>query len=233
MDMWLGQTALDLAPCHYGYSQLRFRGPAVELDEPYVAFLGGTETVAPMVQRPYCELVAEGLGLNCVNLGIKNAGPDVFLNEPELLRVANGAELVVLEVLGSANLSNRFYDVHPRRNDRFTRPHEALLELSKRLDLTDVHFTGHLHGEIERVDPKAHSAVVASCQKVWVERMHQLIASIERPVHLLRFAQRSANPCKAAFVEPTMVASLASAATGIVRVEPSEEALSEGTKRLM
>ena len=54
-----------------------------------------------------------------VNLGCLNAGPDVYLNDPEILRIASKADVTVLQVVGAANLTNRFYTVHPRRNDRF------------------------------------------------------------------------------------------------------------------
>ncbi|MEM1237780.1 MAG: DUF6473 family protein [Pseudomonadota bacterium] len=232
MDMWQGQTALDLAPCRYGYSQLLFRGPPADLDEPYIAFIGGTETVAPLVPHPFCEIVADELGLECVNLGIKNAGVDVFLQDPEILRIANGAEMVVIEVIGAANQSNNFYNVHPRRNDRFTRPRRLLRMGSKRLDLTEVHFTGHLHAEIQKAAPSLHNEVVADCQSNWNQKMHQLIAAIERPVHLLRFAQSTASPSRAPFVDPDMVAGLATVATTLTRVEPSKEALEEGTRGL-
>jgi hypothetical protein len=57
--------------------------------------------------------------VEAANLGLVNAGIDVFINEPMIQDFCAGAVVTVIQVLGAANMSNRFYAVHPRRNDRF------------------------------------------------------------------------------------------------------------------
>ncbi|MEM1374996.1 MAG: DUF6473 family protein [Pseudomonadota bacterium] len=227
-DMGLGRSLLEIEPCRYGYSQLDFRGPEADLDQPYIAFLGTTETVGPFLTRPFPYLVADALGMGCANLGVKNAGPDVFLNDPELLRVAQGAEAVVIEVMTAANLSNAFYKVHPRRNDRVVRSHPALYDLARGLDTTDIHFTGHLLEEVSRVSPNGAQRVIKAVQAAWVERMQALVAAIGRPVHILRFVADGASHAK--LVEPLMLAALASMSASVTRVSPSVASLSEGTE---
>ncbi|MEM8592245.1 MAG: DUF6473 family protein [Pseudomonadota bacterium] len=225
--MGLGRSLLEIEPCRYGYSQLAFRGPEADLDRPYIAYLGTTETVGPFLTRPFPYLVSEALGLGCANLGVKNAGPDVFLNDPELLRVAQGAEAVVLEVMGAANQSNAFYRVHPRRNDRFTRAHEALFDLAPGLDTTDIHYTGHLMEEVARVAPKRVGEVIVALQEAWITRMRRLVSVIGVPVHVVRFTTHME---RTRFVEPTMLAALASCAATVTRITPSDEAMAQGTE---
>ncbi|MEM6277010.1 MAG: DUF6473 family protein [Pseudomonadota bacterium] len=227
-DMGLGRSLLEIEPCRYGYSQLDFRGPEADLDQPYIAFLGTTETVGPFLTRPFPYLVADALGMGCANLGVKNSGPDVFLGDPELLRVAQGAEAVVIEVMTAANLSNAFYKVHPRRNDRVIRSHSALYELAPGLDTTDIHFTGHLLEEVTRLTPDGARTMVKAVQAAWIERMQALVTMIGRPVHLLRFVADGAG--QARLIEPLMLAALASMTASVTRVSPSEAALSEGTE---
>jgi len=40
----LSDPSLSYAPCRYGLSRQFFRGTRRNLDAPYVAFIGGTET---------------------------------------------------------------------------------------------------------------------------------------------------------------------------------------------
>lgn len=233
-DKGLGQTLLGLQPCHYGYSNLTFRGPEADLSAPYIAFLGGTETVGPFLTHPFPTLVAEACGLECVNLGIKNAGPDVFLKDPEVIKLVQGAQAVVLEVTGVRNLSNAYYEVHPRRNDRVTRPHAALRDLMPTFDFVDVHYTGHLLEEIaEKAGPNACERVVAELKTVWVDRMQALMKAIHAPVHLLRFVTRIAGDRRIDHIDPLMMATLTFHAASVTRVEPSETAQQYGTAEMI
>ena len=102
-----GDGALDYFPCRYGMSKLLFRGPHRELDGPFCAVLGGTETYGKFVADPYPALVEQMTGLRMVNLGCINAGPDVFLNEPAVIEIAALARATVVQVLGAQNLTNR------------------------------------------------------------------------------------------------------------------------------
>ncbi|MEL6688776.1 MAG: DUF6473 family protein [Pseudomonadota bacterium] len=227
----LGRLLLELEPCHYGYSRHRFRGPAADTEQPYLAFIGTTETVGPFLTRPYPQITSEALSIGCANLGIKNAGPEVFLKDPELLRVAQKADAVVMEVMGATNQSNMFFKVHPRRNDRVTRTHQALHDLLPKLDTTEIHFTGHLLAEIERLSDRVLGEVTAILQEQWVIRMKRLIEVIERPVHLVMLVTDGAT--NARLIDPHMLEALEPHAASVTCFMPSDEAISEGTEEMI
>lgn len=180
-----GAGAPDYAPCQYGASKLMFRGPPQRLDQPYVAMLGGTMTYGKFVERPYPALVAEATGRRVVNLGMPNAGLDAYLGDAEVLAIAAGAEAVVLQVLGAQNLNNRYYRVHPRRNDRFLTARPLLRALFREVDFTEINFTRHMLTELRKVSPGRFERVVAELRSVWLARMRELIEVLAVPVTLL------------------------------------------------
>ena len=230
-NIGLGRLLLELEPCQYGYSRQTFRGPAADTEQPYLAFIGTTETVGPFLTRPYPQITSEALSIGCANLGIKNAGPDVFLKDPELLRIAQRADAVVMEVMGATNQSNMFFKVHPRRNDRVIRTHQALHDLVPKLDTTDIHFTGHLMVEIGRHSRQALAEVTAVLREQWVIRMKRLVELIEKPVHLVMLVTDGATHAR--LVEPNMLAALNSHAASVTCFTPSAAAISEGTEEMI
>ena len=144
----MGSGPLDYAPCHYGDSRLVFRGPARLLRGDYVAFLGGTETYGKFLAAPYPVLVEDALGLPAANFGQINAGVDVYLNDPGVTAAAANAAVAVVQVMGANNMSNRFYTVHPRRNDRFLRASATMQAVFRDVDFTEFHFTRHMLGAL-------------------------------------------------------------------------------------
>ncbi len=180
-----------LAPCTYGLSRLSFRGPRRPTDGRYIAFLGGSDTFARYVPKPYCDLVAAATGEICVNLGCQSAGADVYLKDTALQTLRRDASATVIQVFGAANLSNPYYRVHPRRNDRFIAATPKLIALYPEVDFSEISFTGHLIARLRAVD-EARFALVRTClQATWVIRMHTLIADAASPVLLLWFASRA------------------------------------------
>ena len=145
-----GQRALEYYPCRYGTSRILFRGPRRLLDGSYVAFLGSTETYGRFVEAPYPALLEDRLAVSCVNFGVVNAGVDLYLNDPGVMGLAAGAGAKVVQVMGAQNLSNRYYSVHPRRNDRFLRASDRLEALYPEVDFTEFHFVRHLLGKLGR-----------------------------------------------------------------------------------
>ncbi len=227
---------LSYEMCRYGASRLVFRGPAPDLEAPYIAFIGTTETQAPFLPRPYSEITAEFCESGCANLGLRNSGPDAFLGDQDVLRVACRAEVVVIELMGAINLSNRFYKVHPRRNDRFTRPLDPLLRMVPNFEMTDVHFTGHLLAELRRIAPEVQPVVLAELQACWVERMSALIATFEAPVHLLWTQPEEGNAAtldRTPGVDLSMVRQIARGAASVTRVRPSAVAIEQGAKEMV
>lgn len=189
-----GAGALDYAPCHYAGSRLAFRGPERPVTGRYLACLGGTETYGRFVPRPYPDLLEAGLGLPVLNLGCANAGPDVFLAEPAVLALAARADLVVLQAGGLANLSNAFYSVHPRRNDRFLGATARLRALFREVDFTEFAFTRHLLHSLAAVSAPRFAEVVAELRSAWLRQMRVLLGHLQGRVLLLSMDPQDTTP---------------------------------------
>lgn len=177
--------ALAGEPCRYGQSRLLVRGPRKPLDEPYVAFLGGTEVYGRFVEFPFVDSLQARLGVDCVNLGSVNAGLDSFAQDDTLIEVARKARLTVVQMLGAQNISNPYYRVHPRRNDRFLQAHPALKTLYPEVDFTEFHFNKHLLCTLRDISAQRFEQVRDQLQRSWVERMTALIDQLDGRVLLL------------------------------------------------
>ena len=229
---------LDYQPCRYGTSRINFRGPKRALDTRYVAFLGGTETFGKFVAKPFPALVEKSVGMPCVNFGCINAGVDAFLHDPEVLRAASQSDVSVIQVLGAHNMSNRFYRVHPRRNDRFVGASPLMQSLFHDFDFTDYNFTRHMLQELAIRAEDRLSFVRAELRSAWTARMRQLLGAIEGPKLLLWFADhRPPKRTRGAmigsdplFVDASMLDGLRPLVDGIVVVRASEEALARRTR---
>ena len=103
--------AIDYAPCRYNGSRIWFRGPRKSLRAPYLACLGGADVYGRYLNLPFSELMTERINRPVVNLGVENAGLDAFLNDPGCLNTAAGAKVVLIQLTGSQNTSNRYYTV--------------------------------------------------------------------------------------------------------------------------
>ena len=160
--------------CRYGASSTIVRGPAVSLDAPYSVVLGGSEVYGPGVAEPFTACLSARTGKRIVNLGVLNAGPDVFVRDEALLAVAGRAEVAVIQTLGAHRVSNRFFTVHPRRNDRFLRQSDGLAALYPEIDFTDFTFTRHLLHALRLHCPDRFEEVAEELRLAWVARMRQL-----------------------------------------------------------
>jgi len=239
----LGPRPLDHWPVRYAGSQLAFRGPRRSLDGEYIACMGGTETYGSLVAQPWPALLERDLGAGagaaatCVNLGLRNAGPDVFACDRGLLRMAQSARAVVLQVPCAMNLSNPFYRVHPRRNDRFVAAMQPLRELYPDVDFTEFHFTRHLVQRLAAISPARFARLRTALQEAWVTRMTGLLQEIQPPVVLLWLANHapgcgegSAALCDdPAFVSRAMLDRVAPRAAAKVEVVISDTARAQGT----
>ena len=175
-----GEGALDYFPCQYGESKLRFRGPKKDLDAPYLAFFGTTETYGRFIEAPFPDLVGAALGAASVNLGCVNGGLDVYRNDRTLLDIASGAQATVIQVMGAHNMSNRFYSVHPRRNDRFLQPTALLRTVFREVDFTDFAFTRHLMAALQEESARRFELVVSELRAAWVSHMRALLRTDQR-----------------------------------------------------
>lgn len=208
-----------------------------DLTSRYAAFLGGTETYGRFLPQPFPALIEAQLGAPCVNLGWPNAGVDVFMHDSEILGVAAGSCVVVLQVLGAQNMSNRFYSVHPRRNDRFLQASPMLRALYSEVDFTEFHFIRHMLGCLARASPDRFEMVCAELQEAWVARMRLLLNRIEVPVVLIWISNHRPPECgdeagtgqDPAFVTRAMLRAVEDQVVGIIDASASCTALAKGT----
>lgn len=182
---------LDYYPCHYGGSRLNFRGPERDLSGAYLALLGGSETFGRLVATPFAVLLEEELALPVANLGNQNAGPDLYLADRAALKVAMGAQAAVVQITGAHNLTNRFYRVHPRRNDRFVAATPVLRALYRDVDFAEIHFTRHLMQVLRSRGAERFALVVSELKVVWLQRMTELLEALPKQRLLLWVADRA------------------------------------------
>jgi hypothetical protein len=140
--------------------------------------------------QSYPELLeAQGCG-RWVNMGVRNAGPDVYLRDPVLLDMIAQSDHAIVQVMGAANMSNPYYRVHPRRNDRFIAPEDRLTQLYPEVDFTGFHYTRHLLGALENIDTRRFQNVRQCLQKTWSGKMNLLLRHFPNPPTLIWISER-------------------------------------------
>jgi hypothetical protein len=236
----LGPGPLDYLPCRYDMSRLLFRGPKRNLNKPYLAFIGSNETYGKFIAEPFPALVENVLGITCANFGQMNAGVDVFCQDKSILQAASRARVTVIQVLGAQNMTNRFYTVHPRRNDRFVAASSTLKSIYREVDFSDFHFTKHMISCLYRTSPKRFERVQQELQEAWVARMRLMLRQINGKSILLWFSDHAPeHECvllaqgvgkDPLFVTRAMINEIRGDATQVVEVCASAQSLDTGTQ---
>ncbi len=232
---------LHYAPCRYGMSRIFFRGPKRRLDSPYIAFIGGTETFGKFVDKPFPALAEKELGSPCVNLGCVNGGVDAFVNDPTIMGMCHDADMTVVQIMGANHMSNRFYSVHPRRNDRFLRASTVMQAIYNEVDFADFTFTRHMLGALFAMSPERFDIVVSELREAWVARMKNMLGQIGPRTVLLWFSKtemsnipwdkhENALQVDPLFVTAEMIDQLRDRVMDVVVVNPSDVAQAQGTK---
>jgi hypothetical protein len=230
------EKSLNYYPCQYGNSRLQLRGPKQSIFGRYVAVLGGTETYGKFVPEPYATLLDDKVALPVVNLGCMNAGPDVYLNDAEVMGIAARAEVAVVQIVGAQNMSNRYYAVHPRRNDRFLAATPLLRTLYPKVDFTEFNFTRHMLAALQRASADRFEVVAEELRAAWVLRMKTLLAGLHGRTILLWMAG-SAPPQpehrvdlgqSPMLIDSEMIAALHQPAARYLEVVYSAEGLAKG-----
>jgi len=134
---------------------------------------------------PLSALVEHATGLKSVNLGCVNVGIDAYSTDRTLMDICKGAKLTVIQAMGAQNMSNRYYAVHPRRNDRFLHASSQLKVIFGDVDYTDFNFTRHLLTSLSETSPEKFQIVEQELKQAWVGRMQGLISRIGGHVVLL------------------------------------------------
>lgn len=235
----LGPGGLEYYPCRYPGSKLLYRGPRRDLKEPYIAFVGGTHTYGKFVEHPFPDLVEDSLDLTCANLGCMNAGVDLFLNDAFLQDAVKDAILTVVQVSSPRNMSNRYYSVHPRRNDRFVKPSALLQTIYRDVDFSEFNFTKHLMKRLHEISSVRFQAVIEELQTAWLARMQLLLTEIPGKTVLLWVSDHAPENGQDEFgYDPWFVSSdlldhVRPYATEYVEVVISAEARAVGTQGMI
>lgn len=233
-----GEGSLDYSVCRYGRSKLLFRGPKRALDAPYCAILGGTETYGKFIETPFPTILEQKTGHMVVNLGCVNAGIDAFVHDPSILDICAGARVTVVKTLGAQNLSNRFFTVHPRRNDRFVRASKMMKAVYPEVDFTEFHFTRHMLVRLRDTSAERFTLVEHELKTAWIARMSALARGIPGETVLLhvtsppRGGEGDLGP-EPLFVDDDMVAQAGADYDRVVRIVPSDAALAKGTEGMI
>jgi hypothetical protein len=180
-----GAEALDYLLCRYGRSKLTFRGPQKQPRDDYIAVIGSTEVFGKYVPRPFPDLLEQRLGVEVVNLGCVNAGLDAFVTDHDILSLAGGARVTVVQVMDANAISNRLFRVHSRRNDRFLGPSPMLSAMYREVDFTDFNFTRHMLSTLQMVSADRFATVREELRTAWSARMKMLLRSLDCPTVLL------------------------------------------------
>lgn len=181
---------IDYAAGNYPGSRLTLRAPMTRIDGPYVAAIGGLETFGRFVTDPYPDLVAQALGMPCLNLGAAHAGPDAYLADEALLRLCAGAEITVISITGAHGVQNAFFSVHSRRNDRIIRESDRMRAVFPDVDFSRYQFVRHLLGDLETRSPRRFALIREELQATWITRMNHLCARIGGDVVVLWMGDR-------------------------------------------
>lgn len=221
------QPVLDYFPCRYSGSRQLFRGPRRRLDGDFIAYIGGTETFGKFLDTPYPALVEVETGMRSVNLGCINAGIDAYLNDRAVADICAKARLAVIQVMGAQNMSNRYYAVHPRRNDRFLSASPQLEAIYPSVDFTEFTFTRHLLQSLATIDQTKFEILVEELREAWIARMHAFLSRIETDVLLLWMSDRAPPESRdrdpsahdPMFVDREMIEALSSVVTETLEIE--------------
>jgi Domain of unknown function (DUF6473) len=154
------------------------RWPTPDPDARYVVVLGGSATLGKAVAQPFPALVAAATGLTVLNLGVSNGGPDAYLSDRGVLHLISRAEAAVVQLTGAETLSNPYYSVHSRRNDRFLAATPELQALYPEVDVTEIHFARHLLRVLARTDAERFALVVDALKATWIARMQSLLVHL-------------------------------------------------------
>lgn len=198
-----GYQARDYEVVDYRMQQLAgtglwFRGPQPDLSAPggYFACLGAAQTLGCFCQTPFPDLLARDLGMPALNLGYGGAGPEFFVNHPELLAHVNRARFAVLQVMSARSQSNSYYRCGGLEYVTLTGSGDRMgaAEAFGRL-LRGPSAVARLPVAGRRLArmiarPRAE-ALVTEIRAAWVDSMQALLDRIEVPVILLWFSKRT------------------------------------------
>lgn len=107
--------------------------------------------------------------------GAQIEGVDYHLADATLVDEAQRAASFMLVLPPLGNLTNPFYRVHPRRNDRIIAVEPELGALFPDVDFALCGFTGHALGVMAATSPERFIKVRRVLMDLWIARMRELL----------------------------------------------------------
>lgn len=175
----------------YGRRQRLYRGAPPDMDQPFLACLGGERTFGRGSEAPWPERLGGMLDMPVFNLGAEGAGAGFFLADSGILEAAGRARHVVIEICGAWNLSNRYYSVGRRYNRRLRAVSDHLRDLFPEVNFAEFEFVGKMMEHLHALDADRFAKVEGECQAAWTARMRALLEAVETPATLLWFSHRA------------------------------------------
>lgn len=174
----------------FGRTHQVFRGPMPDLRHPYIVCLGSSHTFGRFTNYPFSSMVEQDVGKPVINFGTEGVGPGFFISDPDILHVANGAKLVIIEAMSARPLSNRMYMVRARRNERLAKPSSLLRGLYPDVDFRQFSGVAGMLDVLYETDPERFRLLENEMQNAWIGRMQSLLNEIVVPKILFWFAER-------------------------------------------
>lgn len=156
----------------------------------YCVALGGDGTAGRFVAESWPRLLERLSGRMVLNFAAPHSGLDAMLVDGELLRVAAGARLRLIEIPNAINLTNPFYKVHLRRNERIVAATPLLGRLYPEVDFTEFSFTRHMILRLWEVDRERFMEVSKVLSQVWSEKIELLLDKLEGASVLIWWGNR-------------------------------------------
>ncbi|HSF92998.1 MAG TPA: DUF6473 family protein [Paracoccaceae bacterium] len=169
----------DIMFYRFGRAQQVYRAPKPNLRRPYCAFIGGSETFGKQVQSPFPAILQRQTGIQVGNWGTPGAGPGFFLKDPAVIEVASNARMSIIQLMSPMALSNRMYQVYPRRNQRLFGAGNALLHLYPEVDFSQFRYVHRMLWKLHQLDPDRFAIVMSEVQSAWLARTTELLEMIE------------------------------------------------------
>lgn len=165
-----------------GIPGVKFRGPPLSKDViasgQYFTCLGGAQANGIFVERTFCDILSDRIGLPVLNLSVGGGGAGFYLQAPGLLDLVNGGRFTIVQVMTART----------EPNARFA-PYgfvEALLDLKTGQQISTMEAWTQVFNE-ERAQAPAY---VAQSLENWVRRYRDLAEKILVPKILFYFSDK-------------------------------------------
>ena len=127
------------------------------------------------------------------NLGTAGAGPGFFLRDSMALEAASNAEVCVIQVMSARSLSNRMFQVRPKKNAQLSAVSKALSDLFPHVDFETFSYAHNMLNQIAEENPAKFIEVERELKTAWVARTRLMLESIHTKKILFWFSERAPN----------------------------------------